>query len=76
MAKVLQNQYYIMKIPSDKIGSLTKYTYKDAIRDSNIVSIGDNLVLAKIRELHGINDDHIALYEKVQLIRKEMKKIK
>ena len=65
-----------MKIPSDKIGSLTKYTYKDAIRDSNIVSIGDNLVLAKIRELHGINDDHIALYEKVQLIRKEMKKIK
>ena len=76
MAKVLQNQYYIMKIPSNKISELKTYTYKDALKDSNIVAIGDNLVLAKLRELHGNKLSHIEMYNKVQNIRKEMKKIK
>ena len=47
--KVLQNQYYIMKIPSDKILDLKEYSFKQASLDGNIVSIGDNLVLEKIR---------------------------
>ena len=48
MAKVLQNQYYVMKIPSNKLLSLNKYSFKEASMDGNIVSLGDNLVLSKI----------------------------
>ena len=73
MAKVLQNQYYIYKIPSNKIGHLTNYSFKEASRDGCVVSIGDNLVLAKIREYYGENGDHVSLYNKVQNIRKKMK---
>lgn len=76
MAKVLQNQYYIMKIPSNQVNKLSNYTFKDASRDGNIVSIGDNLVLAKIREYHGNYRDHISLYNQVQNIRKEMRQYK
>ena len=76
MAKVLQNQYYVMKIPSNKLFGLSKYSFKEASIDGNIVSIGDNLVLSKIREYYGISDDHITLYNKVQAIRKEMKRIR
>ena len=65
MAKVLQNQYYVMKIPSNKLLGLSKYSFKEASMDGNIVSIGDNLVLSKIREYYGISDDHITLYNKV-----------
>ena len=74
--KVLQNLYYVYKIPSNKISSLKTYTFKDASRDGNIVSIGDNLVLAKIREFYAEVGDHVSLYNKVQDIRKEMKSIK
>lgn len=76
MAKVLQNQYYIMKIPSNQVNKLSNYTFKDASHDGNIVSIGDNLVLAKIREYHGNYRDHISLYNQVQSIRKEMRQYK
>lgn len=76
MAKVLQNQYYIMKIPSNQVNKLSNYTFKDASHDGNIVSIGDNLVLAKIREYHGNYRDHISLYNQVQNIRKEMRQYK
>lgn len=76
MAKVLQNQYYIYKIPSNKITKLKKYSFKDASRDGNIVSIGDNLVLAKIREYYGDKSDHVSLYNKVQEIRRQMKEIR
>ena len=76
MTKVLQNQYYIYKIPSNKITKLKTYSFKDASKDGYVVSIGDNLVLAKIREYYGENGDHVSLYNKVQDIRKEMKKIR
>ena len=76
MAKVLQNSYYIYKIPSNKINQLTHYSFKEASRDGNIVSIGDNLVLAKIREYYHNDRDHVSLYNQVQAIRKEMKEIR
>ena len=76
MAKVLQNSYYIYKIPSNKISQLTHYSFKEASRDGNIVSIGDNLVLAKIREYYHNDRDHVSLYNQVQAIRKEMKEIR
>lgn len=76
MTKVLQNQYYIYKIPSNKIIKLRTYSFKEASKDGCVVSIGDNLVLAKIREYYGENGDHVSLYNKVQDIRKEMKKIR
>ena len=76
MTKVLQNQYYIYKIPSNKITKLKTYSFKEASKDGYVVSIGDNLVLAKIREYYGENGDHVSLYNKVQNIRKEMKKIR
>ena len=76
MTKVLQNQYYIYKIPSNKITKLKTYSFKEASKDGYVVSIGDNLVLAKIREYYGENGDHVSLYNKVQDIRKEMKKIR
>ena len=76
MAKVLQNSYYIYKIPSNKINQLTHYSFKEASRDGNIVSIGDNLVLAKIREYYHNDRDHVSLYNQVQSIRKEMKEIR
>lgn len=74
--KVLQNLYYVYKIPSNKINSLKTYTFKEASRDGCVVSIGDNLVFAKIREYYGETGDHVSLYNKVQNIRKEMKSIK
>ena len=76
MGKVLQNSYYIYKIPSDKISHLSHYSFKDASRDGNVVSIGDNLVLAKIREYYNNTEDHVSLYNRVQAIRKEMKEIR
>ena len=76
MAKVLQNSYYIYKIPSNKISQLTHYSFKEASKDGNIVSIGDNLVLAKIREYYHNDRDHVSLYNQVQSIRKEMKEIR
>ena len=76
MAKVLQNSYYIYKIPSNKINQLTHYSFKEASRDGNIVYIGDNLVLAKIREYYHNDRDHVSLYNQVQAIRKEMKEIR
>lgn len=74
--KVLQNLYYVYKIPSNKINSLKTYTFKEASKDGCVVSIGDNLVFAKIREYYGETGDHVSLYNKVQNIRKEMKDIK
>ena len=74
--KVLQNLYYVYKIPSSKINSLKTYTFKEASKDGCVVSIGDNLVFAKIREYYGETGDHVSLYNKVQNIRKEMKDIK
>ena len=74
--KVLQNLYYVYKIPSNKIKKLETYSFKDASRDGCVVSIGDNLVFAKIREYYGETGDHITLYNKVQDIRKEIKAIK
>lgn len=76
MAKILQNSYYIYKIPSNKINKLTHYSFKEASKDGNVVSIGDNLVLAKIREYYNDNRDHVSLYNQVQTIRKEMKLIR
>ena len=76
MSKVLQNSYYIYKIPSNKILSIKNYSFKDASRDGNVVSIGDNLVLAKIREYYNNTEDHVSLYNRVQLIRKEMRDIR
>lgn len=76
MGKILQNSYYIYKIPSDKIKSLSNYSFKEASRDGNVVSIGDNLVLAKIREYYNNNEGHVSLYNRVQNIRKQMKEIR
>ena len=66
MAKVLQNSYYIYKIPSNKIKTLKNYSFKEATEDGNVVSIGDNLVLAKIREYYNNNKDHVELYNQVK----------
>ena len=75
--KVLQNQYYIYKIPSDKILSMKKeYSFKEALNDGCVVSIGDNLVLAKIREYYGDTRDHVSLFNQVQSIRREIKALK
>ena len=76
MTKVLQNQYYIYKIRSNKITKLKTYSFKEATKDECVDSIGDNLVLAKIREYYVENGDHVSLYNKVQNIRKEMKIIR
>lgn len=76
MGKVLQNSYYIYKIPSDKISHLSHYSFKEASKDGNVVSIGDNLVLAKIREYYNNTEDHVSLYNRVQAVRKEMKEIR
>ncbi len=75
--KVLQNQYYIYKIPSDKILSMKEeYSFKEALNDGCVVSIGDNLVLAKIREYYGDTRDHVSLFNQVQSIRREIKALK
>ena len=74
MAKVLQNSYYVYKIPSNIIENLQNYSFREALSDGNIVSIGDNLVLAKIREYYNNDRDHVSLYNQIQGIRKEIKK--
>ena len=76
MAKVLQNSYYVYKIPSNIIENLQNYSFREALSDGNIVSLGDNLVLAKIREYYNNDRDHVSLYNQIQGIRNEIKKIK
>src|SRR5574344_753443 len=76
MAKILQNQYYVYKIPSNKSLLLKTYSSKEAFNDGNVVSVGDNLVFSKIREYYGDSRSHIELYDIVQNIRKEMSRLK
>ena len=74
--KVEQNLYYIYKIPSNKIKSLTKYSFKEARENGDIVAIGDNLVISKIQQYHKKNKSSSELFKEVEDIRKEIKKLK
>lgn len=74
--KVLQNLYYIMKIDSNKILNMKKYSFKDAKANGDIVAVGDNLVLNKIRQFNGDHRDHIEIFNYIESLQKNKKKLK
>jgi len=74
--KIEQNLYYIYKIPSNKIKNLEKYSFKEARENGDIVAIGDNLVISTIQQYHKNNKTPEQLFNEVEDIRKEIKRIK
>lgn len=74
--KIEQNLYYIYKIPSNKINKITKYSFKEARENGDIVAIGDNLVISKIQQYHKKNKSSSELFQEIENIRKEIKKLK
>ena len=75
MAKVLQNNYYTMKITTDQAMKLNggTYTFKDASLNGDIITSGDCLAFQKILEHKGIKENHIVLFNKVSEIRRLQK---
>lgn len=74
--KIEQNLYYIYKIPSNKIKNLTKYSFKEARENGDIVAIGDNLVISKIQQYHKNNKTPEELFKEIEDIRIEIKRLK
>lgn len=75
MAKILQNNYYTMKLTTEQILKLNggTYTFKEASLNGDIITSGDCLAFQKILEHKGIKEDHITLFRKVEGIRKAQK---
>lgn len=71
MAKVLQNNYYTMKLTTDQVLEMNggTYSYQKASKNGDIITSGDCLVFQKILEHKGIKEDHVTLFRKVQNIR-------
>ena len=74
--KIEQNLYYIYKIPSNKIRNLERYSFKEARENGDIVAIGDNLVVSAIQQYHKNNKTPEQLFNEVESIRKEIKRLK
>ena len=74
--KIEQNLYYIYKIPSNKIRNLEKYSFKEARENGDIVAIGDNLVVSTIQQYHKNKKTPEQLFNEVEDIRKEIKRLK
>lgn len=77
---VCQNLYQIYKIPSNMIVeanmNIASYTKTQAVRDGNLVSIGDNLVFYKIRNYYNDNRTHQEIFERVQTLRQTLRMCK
>lgn len=72
MAKVLQNNYFTMKLTTEQVLNLngTIYSYKDALLNGDIITSGDCLAFQKILEYKGIKEDYITLFRRVEEIRR------
>ena len=74
---VLQNLYQVYKISSTTLVEnefkIEQYTRKQAMRDGNLVSIGDNLLFYKIRDYYGDKRSHEEIFYKIQELRKTSK---
>lgn len=74
---VLQNLYQVYKISSTTLVEnefkIEQYTKKQAMRDGNLVSIGDNLLFYKIRDYYGDKRSHEEIFYKIRELRKTSK---
>ena len=77
---IIQNLYQIFKLPSTMLIQqdlkIDRYTVSQGVRDGNVVSIGDNLVFQQLRYIHGDYSEPNELFNKVQLLRKDLKEYK
>lgn len=75
MAKVLQNNYYTLKLTTDQALQLDgkTYTYEEASNNGDIITSGDCLAFQKVLEYKGIKENHIVLFRKVEDIRKRQR---
>lgn len=77
---VVQNLYLIVKLPASFVVEndckIENYTMKQARKDENIVSIGDNIVFQQLRYLHNDFRDHHELFNHVQKLRENMHRYK
>lgn len=75
MAKILQNNYFTMKLSTEQIKNMNggQYTFKEAVENSDIITSGDCLVFQKVLEYNGIVDDHVKLFKRVEQLRNEQK---
>lgn len=77
---VLQNLYQIYKLPSSMIVDnnfvIENYSKPQAMKDQNIVSIGDNMVFQAIRYYYHDNRGHREIFEDIQDLRSKLKECK
>lgn len=77
---VVQNLYYIFKIPSSFLVeqgcNIEKYTRQQGLKDDNIVSIGDNIIFQQLRYLHNDFRDHHEIFNHITQLRANLHKLK
>ena len=70
---VIQNNYQIFKLPASFIVEngciIDNYTVTQALKEGNIVSIGDNIIFQQIRYMRGDYRDHTETFSYIQKLR-------
>lgn len=70
---VVQNLYKIFKLPASFLINnhckIENYSINQGIKDSNIVSIGDNIVFQQLRYMHGDFREHTSIFSYIQKLR-------
>lgn len=64
------------KLPTEPRFDLGQYSYQKAVKNKEIVSIGDNLVLRKLRDLQGEKRTPLELYNDIQEVRVQIDKVR
>lgn len=76
----VQNLYQILKLPSSFICAhdlkIEKYTKRQALFDGALVSIGDNILLDRIRAYYGDTRDSKQIFNDVQCYRQQLRECK
>jgi len=77
---VVQNLYQVYKLPASMLVKndckIDDYRFSKALKEGNVVSIGDNLVFQQLRYIHGDYRNHTELFNYVTKLRSVMHKYK
>ena len=77
---VVQNLYQVFKLPASMLVKnnckLENYKFSQALKEGNVVSIGDNLVFQQLRYIHGDYRNHTELFNYVTKLRSSMHRYK
>ena len=77
---VVQNLYQVFKLPASMLVKnnckIENYKFSQALKEGNVVSIGDNLVFQQLRYIHGDYRNHTELFNYVTKLRSSMHRYK